>query len=105
MNWESATSKVLDLCKRALGRDATYLPAVGSPVSIRGVFGSTHVEVNVGQVAPMSSLAPSLGIKLSDLPLRPKKGDRVTVAGTTYRIIDSQEDGEGGALLILQRSA
>lgn len=73
-------------------------------MEITGVFGRESVEVNLGRGAPVSTNHPTLGIILADLAVRPAKGDTAEISGTTYRVIDCQEDGEGGASLRLQKN-
>lgn len=97
-NFRILEESVLGICNDIFGTPATYTPTVGSPVSINGVFDVIPVDVN-----GVPSLKPTLRIKLSDLTLTPTKGDLVAVNDTNYRILMSEVDGYGGALLILQK--
>lgn len=104
MIWEKATLAIRNLCNRALGVDVLYLRDGSDPLPLRGVFTANHVDISVGQGAMMSSSAPTLGVNLSDIPTTPKTGDKIQLGSTKYKIIQAQDDGEGGSLLILQKS-
>lgn len=104
MAWSDFTSGVLDQGLSTFGQAVTYTPTVGAPVDIVGVFDKAHTEVTLGHAAPVSSTHPTLGIKLSVLALRPVRGDAVLIASISYRVIDCEDDGQGGASLRLQRT-
>ncbi len=104
MAWSDATSAVLLQVLGTFGQTVVYTPASGTPVTITGVFDKEATAIDLGGGMPaVSSVSPVLLIKLSDLVAKPAKGDRVTVAGTNYRMIDSEEDGQGGSKLRLQK--
>lgn len=107
MNWEKATDSVLDMTMATFGAPAvshTYTPDGGAPSPIRGIFSNEYVAVDSGQGVTSSLTAPRLGVRLSELPCVPKPGDKVTVSGVEYKIINSEEDGQGGSTLILQNA-
>lgn len=99
MSFKSLEAIVVKLCNRVIGTSITYTPAIGSASSINGIFDNQYVDIN-GVV----SLKPTLRISLVDLASAPAKNDTVTISGTTYRILESREDGYGGSTLILQKS-
>lgn len=101
MDWEASTQAINSLVRDTFGVTATYTPTVGPPVQIKGVFTKEFISVKVGDVIGNSSVHPMLAIKLSDLALKPARGDKATINGTNYLIIESQEDGGGGSNLIL----
>lgn len=103
MDWQTSTSAMIDLLQNTFGEDVVYKPIAGSEQTIKGIFGNASVSVDVGEGAATSSYAPSVGVKLSDLADRPRAGDQVEIRGNNYRVIDTQEDGEGGATLLLHR--
>ncbi len=104
VDWNKATAGILDAAKGTFGVAVTYTPGVGAPVQIKGIFGNAQVEVDLGGESKSVVQQPSLGIKLADLAALPTKQDRVTVNAITYKVVDSQEDGEGGTLLLLHRA-
>lgn len=104
MAWSDLTDLLLTNGTRAFSTPAVYQPAVGSPISIDGIFGDASIEVQTGGSVPTVVLKPSYSIKLADLlPSVPQVGDLITIKAVTYRILESLEDGEGGTLLILQK--
>jgi hypothetical protein len=100
-NWSELAASALDTVVTVLDDGTAEYFHDDAFVSIRGVFDNAHVSVEVGEVVGHSSTRPTLLVKRADLPAPPARGGRVKVQTTTYRIIDSQEDGQGGALLIL----
>lgn len=105
MDWAKATDSILTLCRDTFGKTVSYtVSGGGGTVSIKGVFDAQHVAPSVGNGPESSMVAPALGIRLADLPRKPAKGDWVGIDGVSYRVIDSQEDGQGGAMLILHRA-
>lgn len=90
----------------ALGEDAVFTPVKSAPghdpIPLRGIWNGVAELVDVGNEARVSTTAPILDIRLSDLPGLPKDGDLVEVLGKTYRVIDAQPDGQGMVRLILK---
>lgn len=95
---------ILDACKACFGESVKYVPKVGAPFDIRGIFDNQFEQVDPDTEIVVASNQPTLGIKLADLPLPPAKGDKVFVRDLEYRVIDSQEDGVAGAVLFLHRT-
>lgn len=69
----------------------------------QAVFDTAHVGVDPDTGAPVSSVNPVLGVRLSDLPNNPTSRDRVRARGVTYRIHDVQPDGVAGVTIILKK--
>jgi hypothetical protein len=97
MSFKQLEAAIVNIGNQVFGEDVTYTPVSGSPVTIRGVFSHKWVEVS-----DVSTFKPTLIIALSDLSAPPKNGDTVVVETTTYRVMISQPDSFGGAILILQ---
>lgn len=90
---------VIGVTSSVFGEDVTYLVnGETEPLTISGLFDNAWVEIE-----GVASFKPTVRIRLSDLPDKPGKGDRITARSVTYRIIESREDSRGGSLLILQR--
>ena len=90
--------------RKSLSAIATALAAGLFGVALpQAVFDSAHVEIDPETQAPVSSINPVLGVRLSDLPNEPTPRDRVRVRGQLYRISDVQPDGVAGALIILKK--
>ncbi|MDZ4678402.1 MAG: hypothetical protein SGI74_12935 [Oligoflexia bacterium] len=103
MDWSNVEDSINKIGVNTFGVLFTYMPNGGSPFVVRGVFKKEFVEVNTGQGIGTASLHPTLGIRLSDLDAKPTFGDQVQIGTDLYNIIESQEDGGGGAILILQK--
>jgi hypothetical protein len=104
MNWQGATAGVIDQVKGTFGRAVTYTPQGQAALTLDCVFNNPSIAIEVGGDLNHTRSVPTLFVKLADLPSSPKKGDRVEVDGTHYRVIDSQEDGQGGSLLFLNKA-
>lgn len=102
MDWAELTNSVNGLTTDVFGEAATYKPKLGAEIVINGVFAQKVVELRAGQSVGVASKRPTFWIRLSDLPALPTKGDQVTIRGTGYVMVESQEDGDGGSLLVLQ---
>ena len=70
---------------------------------INGIFDEVFEQVDPDTEVVVASNLLTLGIKLSTLPYPPEKFDRVKLRKVIYKVVDSQEDGQGGSELILHR--
>ena len=98
---------VLGPCMGIFGSPTVYQPNDGSAsFPLTGVFDRFHAEITFDDStgAPISTMRPILGVRASDFPagMTPGQGDKVTVAGETYLVMDKQPDGQGHVLLILK---
>jgi hypothetical protein len=105
MNWEKATDSVLKACTGTFGRkNITFTPNGGVATVIKAILSREYIGVDTGKGPPLTSVHVSIGIRIADLPAgMPKKQDLVTIDTVDYRVIDVQEDGEGGATLMLHK--
>lgn len=110
MSWLDKADGVLAAAMDAdaFGEPVGYTPSVSAPgaaaLDIMGVFSAAHEIVDMTGDAPVSATAPALGIRLADLGgIVPEQGDRpVTVRGKSYKVYDTQPDGQAGMTLILK---
>lgn len=98
MSVKTLTDAVVRLTGDVWGQTVTYTPNAGSPVSIKGIFNNSWVDVE-GVV----TLKPVLRIKISDLLSSPAKGDVVLISASNYRVMESRLDEFGGSTLVLQK--
>lgn len=77
----------------------------GRPYAARGVFATTPMDVQLEGDTIFSDQKTTLGIRLEEFEVPPMKDDRVVVKGATYWIADVDVDGQGGADLLLRRTA
>lgn len=105
MSFRDMVSKLLGVAIPVFGEVVTYGYVDGGQTQIKGVFDLNFDVVDPESQAIVSSNQPRLGVRLSDLEQAPKVGDRVTRADlTVWRVTDSQEDGQGGASLIMRKA-
>jgi len=95
----------LGACTSVLGEQVSYTPQGGSAVTINGIFDNRFIEIGKGGGMPVMSRRPTLGIRNSDLLALPAIDDQVVVRGTTYKVIETDDGGDGSTLLILARTS
>ena len=105
-DWNDHRNRLLGIAMKTFGgKDpVTYTPVSGAPVSIMGVFNEAYQPIDNATGLPLSSTQPALGVRLSDLPAAPRKGDKATIKTKTYKVMDSHPDGGGGAILLLHET-
>jgi len=101
---------VLENSLCVFGEDAQYRYKSGGAQSIRLIFDNVFEQVDPDTETIIASNQPVAGIKLADLKKSPEKGDCIVMqkrapekGRQTFRIVDSQEDGHGGAALLLHK--
>ena len=104
-DWKNVAGGVIDSAMRAFGESvqATYAPAAGGSFLVDLVFTAEREVVTTGDSGvEISSLRPVAGIRLSDFAARPVKGDRITIEGLQYDILDFHVDSAavGGQLIL-----
>ena len=94
-----------------LGEVAQYLakeaPSGSSPIPIEGVPSREALDIFVGESAKSGTRRSTFGVNLARLKasgVNPKENDKLTIRGISFRIKDVEEDGEGGAVLVLTKS-
>jgi len=95
---------VIAPCMGVFGEAATYLPRVGAPFAITGVFDNAYKEIALSEYGTdVATLYPAIGVNLADFPSPPLQGDQITIAATgkTYAVRAPRPDSHGGAFLIL----
>lgn len=103
MNWRSLTAQTMDECRNAFGEPVVYTPKGLASVSIQGIVDMEFEQVDPNTGAIVSSNQPMLGVRDSDLPVAPQKGDLVLMRGLNYQVIERQQDGQAGTRLLLNR--
>lgn len=94
---------------RTFGEPVTYQPRVGSAYEIAvtdgsgGIFEAVTQLVDPDTGAVTLSNQPNIYFRLADLKTEPQNGDRITVRGVTYKILEPQYDGQGGVTIRLQK--
>ena len=104
---------VLNPCENIFSIMVKFTPAKTKPegpvVICRGVYSKRDLDVEMQDGTIFSDHEVSLGIRLRDFAIPPDQGDLVTIIdirhpafGQEYWIGDSDEDGQGGAMLLLR---
>jgi len=94
---------LLGVAVPCFGEKVTYRSKKGGQVSIEAVFDRDFQAVDPDTEALISTNQPMIGVRMRDLPAKPLKGDEVVIGEETFRVVDSQEDGQGGASILLHR--
>jgi hypothetical protein len=97
-DWPSLVNNLNSVALAAFGRDVTYLPSAGDPVTIRAV-----VETAKEPEDTAPGVYVVLFLRLADLPQRPQRGDEVSTDGVLYTVFDLEADGNGGIVLRLRQ--
>ncbi|ANN70911.1 head-tail joining protein [Bordetella bronchialis] len=94
----------------AFGEDLVYQPAAGGPPKpITGVFTDAYkmpFQNGEGGIG-WTTTAPSVGVRLADLPAAPAKDDRITrvKTGNTYLVFDQKPNGIGWVHIELKKAS
>lgn len=104
MSWSERADRVLRSQIRHFGEPVTFTPQGGAAASVSGIFDATTEAIDLDTGMPVRRARPQLGVRLADLPSAPEEGDQVQVRGIDYVVVDVDEDGQGGAKLLLQRA-
>jgi len=105
--WESVVDRAAAAAERAFGESSacTYTPTVGAPYAVPLVFEAVTERVDPDTGAAVLSNQPEIGVRLSQMAALPVRGDRVTVRGVVYQVVEAMFDGQGTATLRLHRAA
>ena len=101
----SFNDKVGSLLTRAMstfGEEFDYVPDGGPSYKVTGIFDNQHEELDLETGAMVVSNEPRVGVKANDLNADPSRDDQVIINSITYDVVDSQEDGRGGLMLMLR---
>jgi hypothetical protein len=92
---------LLDTAIPCFGEPVCYQPSVGGNIDITAVFDEDFIAIDPDTEEVISSNAPRIGIKVSDLPFLPTDKDHVVIGDRRFKVTDSQEDGQGGSTIFL----
>ncbi len=106
MGFEDLQDPVNRAVAQNLGTPATWTPkGSGSPVSLRAKFNRRHVVFDVNAGVNVTTSSSSAWIRIADLPREPIEDDGFDVDGLSFVIVGFEPDGQGGALLVLERKS
>lgn len=100
MAWSDHLASADKATRKALGSSVTYAPAVGSPVTVTGIFDDRHA---IGSGPSLEAEGGSaVFLTLADLPADPATDTpTITVGSVAYKVRKVIKDGQGGVLLVL----
>ena len=96
------SSDIDDIFLTDFAVDATYTPSGGVVKTIKVVFDSEYLSVQVVGDVGVESETPTAHCKTSDLT-GVKHNDTLVIEGTTYYVTEIHPDGTGMTLLILSK--
>jgi len=98
-------NRALGIIIPACGEQVEYRPrkTPGVRYKLNAVFDKDVQTVDPETNVIISSNAPRIGVRYSDLIEPPQKEDGVYIKGELYQVHDSEEDGQGGVTLFLHK--
>lgn len=91
----------LDVIIPCTGEEVCYRPRAGGAFDIPAVFDENFQIVDPDTEEVVSSQQPGIGVKLANIPFVPTQDDRVSIGRRTFKVTDVQEDGQGGASILM----
>jgi len=104
VNFRKRVDRILGHSMREFGEQVIFFPRAGGVYKVRAIFNNDYQLIDPETEAVISGNQPALGVNLNDLKFDLCEGDRVQVRETTFSVYDKQEDGQGGATLLLHKT-
>jgi hypothetical protein len=103
MNFKDLVDDMLGVLTETFGEAVYYQhkKLKAQPYKITAVFDEMWEFTDPQTQAVVSTNAPRLGIRMSDLRVTPEQDDKVIIGKRHFLVKDSLEDGQGGAYLML----
>lgn len=98
MGVETDADRAVFVDPAGFGTEASYLPKVGSAVSINGVWDNAFSQVAVVGGLGVQSTEPRFRVRTSDLPGQADDGDLIRIPaseGDMYRVKELEPDETG----------
>lgn len=101
---DKLVKRLLGHATRRLGEKVEYRYVNGGVKQIDAVFDNEFEQVDPDTERVVSTNQPVIGIRLSDIAREPVVNDEVYIIrdNKTYKVQDTQEDGQGGVTLFLR---
>jgi len=103
-DFKSKVDCLLNVAIPTFGEEVRYSPTKGGDYRMVAVFDRNFQQVDPDTEVVIASNIPALGVNLNNMFEAPEQGDMVDIKGELFRVTDSQEDGQGGATLIMQKA-
>lgn len=88
--------------EKDFSESSIYFPRTGGQVLLLGIFDQTHIDVDVGAEALVSSSEIKFLIREKSLEKLPEPGDKVAIRGKLFQLINSKPNGVGVIELVLR---
>jgi len=103
-DFRKLVDRALKVQTRVFGEEVKFYPKTGGIVLINAVFDSAFQAVDPDTEDLISANQSMLGVNLNDIRGNEVFKDEVfEVRGTRFKVIDVQEDGQGGATILIQK--
>ena len=103
MGWLDQIDLLLKTSTSTFGESCLYTKKNGQDFYIEGIFDNNYQEVESQGDLKTQSTGPKLGIRMRQFEENPREGETVTIRDIVYRVLEFQPDGQGGAVLILNK--
>ena len=100
--FKDRVQRVLGHVTSHLGEDAVFYPCKGSSFAVQVVFDKEFEIVDPNSETVVSSNTPAVLVRLSDYPNGIHEGDQFQL-DARYKVWTVQEDGQGGAVALMNR--
>lgn len=89
-------------CQSHLGGEpVTYAPAVGTTVTVMGMFDENYLLIDRGN-SGVEQVVPSVLLRIEDLPVHPDEDTpTLTILGVAYTVKGRETDGQPGGSIRL----
>ena len=101
MAFKDLVGGLLSVAIPTFGETVYYHPDKGGSFTICAVFDEAFEYVDPDTEELVATVMPAIGVKLADIPFKPTREDEVRIGKRRFEVVDSQEDGQGGARIIL----
>ena len=102
MNFANQINGLLGACLNTFGQAVIYTDKNLISHNSVGIFSNEYEGVDPDTGFSVVSSIPNLGIRISDWPKTPDAGEKIEINSNQYQIRHVEEDGEGGAVIIMQ---
>lgn len=104
---ESAADRAVFVSPMEFGVWAAYSQNQGRELAINGVFDRSFLAIDAGD-GTVTGASVTFTCRSEDLSRlaygRPRQGDRLTIEGERWHVVEPQADGTGMVTLILQKA-
>jgi hypothetical protein len=104
VDFRTHVDRILTRSVETFGEWVVFYPKKGGSKRVRAIFDNEYRLVDPNTEQSVSGNQPALGLNLNDVPQEiVVNEDQFEVRGTRFRVVDKQEDGQGGATLLLHK--